>query len=169
MKLIGCLLLLAACYDFGRRKAQGYAKRLYWLEVWWQKLMFLQSEIRYAKTPLPEIFQMLGEEGEEDNPVNDFFAQLSLMMKDGDFRLERAWRMKVKELQVQIPIDYERTCLFGQGMTKVEGRKQVEYMQSYLEQLQQSIRTGRENVKQQQKVVQTVSLCVGALLVLVVL
>ena len=169
MKLAGCIILLASCYDFGRRKAREYAQKLYWLEVWWQKLIFLQSEIRYSKTPLPELFQMLAEEGEEDTPVNAFFAQLYQLINGGECSLSKAWQSGVKQLQEYVPVDYERTCLFGQGLAQVGGAEQVAYMQSYLEQLQQSVRTGREQVKQQQKVVQTLSICAGAVLVLVVL
>ena len=169
MKLAGCICVLLGCYLAGRPKAKTYASRLHWLEEWLQKLLFLQSEMRYAKTPLPELFLSLSGTQDKKKVVELFFARTGQSLFQGEESLEMIWCREAKELTKELVIDCDRTCLFGQGMTKVEDGAQVAYMQGYLNYLQQCVTVRQEDIKQQQKVVQTVSLAVGALLVLMLL
>ena len=168
VKGIGCILILAGCFYYGHLQAQKWETGVSLLEEWCQKLIFLQDEIRYAKTPLPELFKMLGNE-KKQTPVTLFFTRTAEELKKGEESLERIWSKQTRMLTSKLPLDYERTRLLGQGMSRMFTHTQAEYMKGYIAQLNQKINRSRSELADRKKVIQTLSIAAGVVMVLILL
>ena len=166
MKWLGCLLIFSGFFYYGYLLSKKYEKNLHMLCEWCQKLLYLQNEIRYAKTPLPEVFERLGAEKKE-SIVSRFFKTVAGELGKGEGSFEEIWTEQVKGLSAGLGIDYERSCLLGQDLSKMFTNCQAEYMKSYILQLNQYITRSETELAQRQKVTQTLSIAAGMVLVLI--
>lgn len=91
IKIIGIIIVLFGTTSLGIYKAGQYLSRLNNLYEIKKAFLYIQSEIRYLSTPLPEIFE--GVAKKMRGPIRHFFERVANELKEKNGReLKQIWQ-----------------------------------------------------------------------------
>jgi stage III sporulation protein AB len=129
IKIVGCLLILAASTIGGFVFADGFRRRVKQLNELERALNQLQSEIEYTYTPLPEA--MYNVATKSDAPINQIFIKASeLLFTNQVDSVYDAFSACFKEVNVKLSLNAEDINIIldlskSLGESNIEGHKKI--------------------------------------------
>jgi stage III sporulation protein AB len=129
IKILGCLLILAASTIGGFVYAESFKKRVSQLNELERALDQLQSEIEYTYTPLPEALNSVAEKSEE--PVKSIFKKASeLLFSNEAESVHDAFKRCLKDSSGQLHINNDDINIVldlskSLGESDIEGHKKI--------------------------------------------
>ena len=141
MKLIGILLVLGGCIGMGLYESYYVNARYQHGLAWKKALICLRGEVEYARTPLPEAFQVVGQKNA--GKVGKFFVSLSEKLFEADTgQMDEFWQECLdKTFEKKDLLSEDRGIVNDMGKTLgyLDVTMQVNTINLYLERLQQSL------------------------------
>lgn len=141
LKMLGCILVVAACAGLGADAAFRFRSRLSLLEKLKLMTTHLKGEILYANAPLPEAFDRTGRRS--PGSAGTLFTQVSLSLKkETGERFEVIWAREVSEFikgSVLSRKERERLLQFGEHLGYLDREMQEKTILFYIEDLEESI------------------------------
>ena len=149
LKITGCILVIASTTLLGFRKGADIEDTCRQLQYLQRLFYLLQSEIRYARTYLGEIFIHLGKQSE--GAYREWLLSLGEEMeKRAGKTFEEMWREEIKTYLTDLNIpsgELERLLALGSQLGNMDTEMRVRTLDLYQEQLARSIEEMREGMK----------------------
>lgn len=137
MKIAGSVLVITATTLLGMGKAAELKNRYVQMEYLRQLFCQIQSEIRYARTPLGEIFSGIG--GQAEEPYRTWLLKMSREMEKKDENTFSAiWAQGVRRYLADSGLageDILRLAEFGSRFGSADAQLQIKTIELYLSQL----------------------------------
>lgn len=164
-KLIGSILVISACSAMGYWKCYDMKLHLEELEELKKIFIMLQNELRYTKAPFAEVFQRVG------NKVNGTYKEWLLNFSErlknrGNGTFYELWRRSILDFLYESMLSKEEL----EGL--VEMGSNIDCFETwglYLEHLDNSIQSTREEIMSKKKVYQSMGVMGGIFLVIILL
>ena len=171
LKAAGAGLLLLGAWGFAYSICREQKKQLLLLKDIREMYRLMQNEISYTALPLPEIFASVSEKLKE--PFDELLLTISREMdreKGEDF--SKVWKgemgKKLTGISMKGPclelLLHFPDCI---GMNESEG--QAKAMDRYIEELDRMIRETEEEEKSKNKVIMSLGIAAGLLMVIILL
>jgi len=165
---IGAILILASCTGCGFSIAAGKRKEEKLLHQLLQILQMMESELRYRLTPLPELCLMAADEGK--GILRDVFLNLHRELtcqKLPDAGSCMAAALKMSE---EIPVRIRRILThLGYSLGRFDLEGQLQGLQSIRSRCIDSLERIQKNRDERLRSYQTLGICAGAALVIVLI
>ncbi len=149
LKAAGSILVLGATTLYGMMRAQEFREQYVQMEYLQQLFYRIQSEIRYARSPLSELFSQIGRNAKE--PYKSWLLQMGRkMLERNGGRFAELWETGVREHlgTAGIPrAELQRLAELGGRLGLMDLEMQVKTIELYLEQLSRSMEEAREQMK----------------------
>lgn len=149
VKIAGCIIVIGTTTLLGIKKGAAIEDAYRQLQYIQRLMYLLQSEIRYARTYLGEIFIHLG-----DKSIGAYRKWLMSLGKEMEKRtgerFEEMWREGVETYlaDINIPKDEkERLIALGSQLGNMDTEMQIRTLDLYQEQLAQSMEELRDGMK----------------------
>lgn len=165
LKLIGSILIFAACTGIGFSKSQEMQLHLLELEELKKLFYLLRSELQYTRAPFAEVFEKIGYKTKE--PYQTWLLKLceSINAKNGSMFWEM-WCNSIDEYLKDSRLKEDEL----NELKKVG--KNLEYIESldlYIEQMEYKIKNVREAYRSKRKLCQSLGIMGGIFLVILLL
>lgn len=170
MRWIGAFLLLAAGYLFSRRLAEPGMRHIELLEEGEYLFRLLESEIRNAKIPLPELFLDIG--GRTNSLWKAFFTDLSTeMRKSADFAFADEFERLLSFHLSQILTDEEQALFLraGRNLLSDDFVFHKNTAKQLSEEIREHVSERKKRLDSQKKVYQALCLSISALIVIILI
>lgn len=149
LKVVGSILVIGGTTLMGMRKAKELKEQYIQMENLRQLFYRLQSEIRYARTPLGEIFSHIGSYAKE--PYRTWFLKLGKRMEERNGGVfDELWKTSIQENLgcCGLPeAELLRLEELGGRLGLTDVTLQVKTLELYLMQLSEAMEEARENMK----------------------
>jgi len=164
-KIIGSIIVVAVCSVMGFEKSRELQLHLKELEELKKVFILLRSEMQYTRVTFVEMFLKISKKIE--GLYRSWLIQLSeTLEKHEKGTLQEAWELAIldslKESRLTIE-EKEELCRVGSSLGYPEA------IELYLEQLELSIQRTREELKNKNKLYQSMGILCGIFLVIVLL
>lgn len=172
LRLLGCILILAACTGFGFSKSQDMQRHLQQLEEMKKLFYLLRSELQYTRAPFAEVFEKIGRKTGE--PFQRWLFKLSerLRKKDACCFWE-IWNTSIHADLEKEHLESPKCCLKKDELEDLRNvGKNLEYMESldlYIEHLEYRIKHLREAYQTKRKLCRSMGIMGGIFLVILLL
>lgn len=148
LKGIGSILIVLATSLIGYGLSLDLQKHLEEQRYLRQIIFMIRGEIRYAKTPLSEVFRHVGKRVKE--PYQSWFLALSeeLRGRSGNTFLV-LWEQTMNTYLVQPSLkreDMEHLSVLGQNLGYLDGEMQIRTIDLYLEHLELAIEKTKDGL-----------------------
>ncbi len=164
-KLVGCVIIFAACCGMGYSKSHEMQLHLDELEELKKMFYLLRSELEYTRAPFAEIFEKMAEKMME--PYQTWLLKLSERIKRKDQRgFWDIWNASIEE-------DLQGSRLKEDELKELrQVGKNLEYIENvnlYIEQMEYRIKNIRETYRSKRKLCQSLGIMGGIFLVILLL
>ncbi|MBR2878904.1 MAG: stage III sporulation protein AB [Clostridia bacterium] len=119
VKIAGAIAIIASCTMLGFELSSHLIKRVRILEAWQQVLLRMSGLIRYAKTPLYEIYETFSSEKGE---IGEFFTALRKCR--GETALN-SWKKNIGEMKWLAKTDMEILVNMAKGLGEGDVDEQI--------------------------------------------
>ncbi len=164
-KVIGSIMVIVVCTALGFEKSRGLQMHLNSLEELKKIFTLLKSEIQYVKAPFSEVFAKLSKK--MDGIYKDWLLYVSEQLEKREKEtLHEVWNASVYEYLKDSKLtkeELEELCDVGRTLGYIDT------LELYLNQLDYSIETTREELKSKKKLYQSMGIMCGIFLVIVLL
>ena len=165
-KLLGALLILCGCGGFGFSLCARYRREESGLRKLLTVLDFIQCELQYRLTPLPELCRQAGQQG--NDPVSRFFDRLA---DELDSRILPDVESCVREALISvenIPAKTVRALeLLENSLGRFDVEGQIKDLDGIREYCRMELKTMAENRDNRLRSYQTLGICAGAALAII--
>ncbi len=165
MKLLGALLLVAACTMYGIDRGAGLYKKQRCLAGFIEALQFMQAELLGNARPLPEIFDELSKHAKPE--VRGFFTYLSeSMSKLGDESVSGLWSSRIMSDRVLSlsTVQRQELCRPGLMLGRYVGQEQATAIESCIARLEPELERATETARNGFKLYTGLGLTAGLML-----
>lgn len=141
MKILGAVLVTAACTGAGASAVYRLKERKKLLETLKRMVSHLRGEILYANAPLPSAFYRTGRRG-GGKAAELFISVAEEMERETGDSFETIWERLVEQLfktSDLSPLDQEQLLKFGANLGYLDRDMQEKTIQFYLEDLELAI------------------------------
>ncbi len=170
-KIAGAFFVLGSTGYFAVAVNQRMDERSIQLRKLYSILLQLKSEIQYMNNPLPECFEKMGQR--EKEPFQGWLVQMADRMKSKDGAMfSKVWEEETWNL-------YEKTALKQQDVEPLVSLKdklgtldvnaQIKAMDYCVIQIERNRKMLEEEIKQQKKMVLSISLFVGFMTLIILI
>lgn len=171
LKMAGSIMVIGATVLFGERKAAALKEQHRQMEYLRQLLYALLSEVRYARSPLGEIFLSVGESAEE--PYKSWLLELGrrLYRRDGG-SFSHLWKTSIREKLSTAALaeaEISRLSELGDRLGFADIEFQVSSIERYLTQLEVSADEIRKEMKIKTRLYHCLGIMSGMLIVTLLL
>lgn len=171
LKVAGSVLVVLTTTSFGLMKAAEYREEYMQLMYVQRLFSMLQSEMRYARDPLGEIFLRIGEWADE--PYHSWLIELSrqLMRRDSGLFVQ-IWEKSIQEYLSGCGLRKEelrRMEVLGSQLGAVDIEMQMKALDLYLMQIAVSMDELREGMKTKVRLCRLLGVMSGMLIVTLLL
>ncbi len=170
-KIIGSILLLLSGYLGGFYFSNSCKVRLEQLYELKKMIKFLEGEIRYKKTALPEAFCCIARRARE--PFSSFFSSVgSELLKNRREKMAQIWNQNLEKFFLQSKLtkgDKETMRQLGNSLGYLDEKSQIDSLNLYLEQLDEDIKKSQEELYKKERLYQCLGVSSGVLLVILFL
>lgn len=171
IRIMGALLLFAACCGAGFEKSRQCRGRVCQLRELIKISDFLKGEISFAKSTLPEALERIGEKTVD--PFSDFVKKLAERMKkysgeDFSYTLRLTMEEMLKDtylVREDIEDFYGAACYLGY----LDREMQIHILDRYLKEQTQKVEMLSAQMPKQQKLFRSLGILGGAFLVILFL
>ncbi len=149
LKILGSLLVIAATTLYGMKRAADLKEQYVQMEYVRQVFGKVQSEIRYARNPLGEIFSYIGRNARE--PYGTWLQELGKKMEQRDGgAFPELWERSIADDLYCCALPRAELCRLEElggrlGLMDIE--MQVKTLELYLEQLTEAMKEVREGMR----------------------
>ncbi len=168
MKFTGALLVIVACGLLGNDVARGYAQRPRLLRSFQTALQFLETEINYGATPLPEAFGKVAAIAEPQ--LAPFFLQVrEKLLAPQALSFQEAWEWGLKDLgryTVLGPRELDLLLSLGGLLGGSDRKDQVKHLLLTLQQLKEAEAREREKSGPNERMWRYLGFLLGIMLIL---
>ena len=168
MKIIGIIVVLAASWGYGSGliyRLNQHRSQLFSLR---ELIDLFLGEIQYGKVPLQEACIAIGDRLPE--PFREVLSSISEELSGKKYQsFESVWReqfhLKEKEFSFT---EQEKSVLYGVGknLGYLDVEAQLRHLQLYQREVDELLEQLQRNIKEKKKVYRSVSLMVGAMVIL---
>lgn len=170
MKIVGALLLVAACTLFG----VGQARKLYYrqscLEDTLNLLRFMDAELKNGSVPIPEIFRELGKLS--NSKLHGFYNELNIKMVGlGEESLADIWNsciMNNKSISLSIR-QRQQLCRVGAYLGRYSESEQSEAISACISHMEDELERSSEKAREGGKLYTSLGLTFGLMLAAVLI
>ena len=171
LKAAGCILIITATTLAGEKKAADLKLQYLRLKELRQIFFLLQSEIRYARTCLEEIFFSLGRQAKD--PSREWLFVLGRRLKKRENgRFEKVWTESIEETLKASGLpekEIQRLEEMGSQLGIADVEMQVKALELYLTQLSESMEDIREEIKTKVRLYHCLGVMSGMLIVILLM
>lgn len=164
-KIVGSVMVIAVCTALGFEKSRELQMHLNSLEELQKLFTLLKTEIQYTKAPFGEVCLKLSKKME--GTYKDWLLYVSHQLEKREREtLHEVWKTSVYEYLKDSRLtkeELEELCEVGRTLGYIET------LELYLNQLDFSIETTREELKTKKKLYQSMGIMCGIFLVIVLL
>lgn len=168
MKIVGVLIVLIASWGYGSHlinKLNQHRNQLFFLR---ELIDLFLGEIQYGKSPLQEACLTIGERMSE--PFQEVLFCISEELSKHKYQsFESVWReqFQLKEKEFYFT-EQEFSQLYGIGKNLgfLDVEAQIRHLQLYRTQIDELLEQQQKSMKEKKKVYRSVSLMVGAMVIL---
>lgn len=168
LKLVGALLVITACGLLGNDVARGYAHRPQLLRSLQTSLQFVETEINYGATPLPEALEKVARAGNPE--LAPFFLEVrEQLLSPLGISIQEAWEKGLDNLNrytVLEPRELELLAPLGAILGASDREDQVKHLRLTLQQLKQAEVRAREEGSRNERMWRYLGFLFGLMLVL---
>ena len=138
-KFIGSGLIIFASSFLGISRAEKFNARVKYLQSMQSSILRIENEIRYAHTPLTEIFKRTCES--DDGVVGKMFLSAYNCMRELNGKpLSQIWASSVEKVSGKIfKDDKELLCSFSKCFTKGDVESQIKSLRLYFERISHTL------------------------------
>ncbi len=161
-------MIICGCGYTGLKIAAVYQKRADTLRILQNGLSLLETEIRYASTPLPQALQRVGEKLNRESRVIFTRAADIMQLREG-CAVSEAWDAGIKTLSEAVWISAEETsilALFGKGLGNSAKEDQLKNIALAKEQLHMAEKSAAAAREKNKRMWQYMGFCFGTVIVL---
>lgn len=171
LRFIGALLLMAGSIGIGWSMRIGLKENLEHLYQMRQIFWMLQKEIEYSKAPLPEACRKIGDKVEE--PYRGaFLAIREEMIANYGTDFPTLWKRQMEKCMKEVPVAAEDKRIFlafGNCIGYMDGAVQAQAVEQYIHKLERAIERQEKNIADKCKVIMSLSIMGGLMLVVILL
>ena len=167
IKLIGAILIMIATTWTGFEAARHLSERPKQLRLLKSSLQSLEAEIMYGQTPLHEAARRLAEQ--LSKPLAGFFADFAKKLTDTETTVREAWEASLKEVWKQTALkqsEFEIMKQFGETLGRHDRLSQQKQIMLTLTHLEREEAEARDKQMKYEKMVKSLGLLSGLLLVI---
>lgn len=168
MKLLGALFILLACSGLGMLAGERIAARPKQLQKLRSDLTWLEMDINYAATPLPEALSKLAHFSDE--PVRLLWQGMWEALVSGEgLTAEEAWRRSLEHFRLQAALHESDLAVlrdFGAGLGTTNRQEQLKKFKLLQEQLAALQSQAEEARHKMERVYRTMGVLTGIALII---
>lgn len=165
MKIIGALLLAAACTMYGIDRGLSLYNRQRCLAGFLEAMRFIEAELLNSARPLPELFEELSKLAKPE--VRSFFIYLSEKMPHiGDESVSELWRSRImsdRKLSLS-QVQRQELCRPGLMLGRYVGQEQAAAIESCISRLEPELERATETARNGFKLYTGLGLTTGLML-----
>lgn len=162
-KWIGALLVIAGCGGFGFSVAAGYRRQEHFLRQLIQSLQFMQNELQYHLTPLPELCRQAGKE--TSGTLRNVFLNLARELDWQTSPDVKSCMSEAIQKSGELPRSFRKHLLqLGHSLGRFDLPGQVQGLQAVMAACEEELNAFRNNREPRLRSYQTLGLCAGAAL-----
>lgn len=165
LKLIGSILILAACTGIGFSKSNEMQLHLNELEELKKIFYLLKSELQYTRAPFAEVFEKIGRKTKE--PFQTWL--LDLCSRLNEKRSGIFWDMWCNSIEENLNGSKLKEDELAELKSVGKNLEYIESLDLYLEQMEYRIQNTRENYRSKRKLCQSLGIMGGIFLVILLL
>ena len=168
MVTIGIVCLLASTTFCGFYMAHLFEKRYAELRAFQHGLKLFETELTYGHTPLYEAFQIISKQVEA--PIGKVFYAFSQKLQEKDVQVEKAWKEVLREKSDHLALskkDYTLLSRFAEGLGKHDLYTEQKHLENFSIHLQMQCDMAKEKIENESKMVRSLGVLIGLLLVII--
>lgn len=163
-KILGAFFVILGCGSFGFSMAAAYRREERQLMQLMNILEFLQCELKYHLTPLPQLCHMAAKQGR--GGVYDLFGGLSEVLRQGNLPQVSDCIYAVMSHGTVTPSVRELMLVMGQTLGQFDLEGQLMGLNSLRQRCEHTLEVLRQGKTDRLRSYQTLGLCAGAALVI---
>lgn len=171
IKLLGAAFVVGAAAYYGIILSQTYDNRYWQLRHLYSIFLQMKSEMQYMNTPLPECFRILGDNAKE--PVKAWLLGISDRLDNKEeVGFSIIWNEELDNLYNHSALTREDISLLQELADKLgtaDGSTQGKAIDYTLLQLEHNRKDLESEMKEKKKVVTTISMFVGLVVLIILL
>ncbi|MCL1632560.1 stage III sporulation protein SpoIIIAB [Sporolactobacillus sp. CPB3-1] len=170
IKIIGSLLILFSSTAIGLLLARRYRDRPREIRQWRSALQSIEAEIVYGRVPVDQLADDLSRQ--MPVPLSDFFTLLKELLDGQDLPLQDAWIRAVHQFWTRTSMkqpEKEIILQFGSTLGAEDAENQQRHIQLALAHLAREESDARQAQKSNEKMMRSLGVLTGVLIVLLFL
>ncbi len=169
LKVAGAVIVCLAAWGYGCSLVRQLDRHRDQLFACGEMMELLMGEIRYGKTPFWDAFLRIAERMQE--PFSSVLREISVEITKNQYEsLEHIWvetfEKKKKELSFA-PGEWEILKGVGKNLGYLDVQAQIQHLTLYRKQMQKCLEELEKGAKEKKRIYRSVSLMVGAMVVLI--
>lgn len=162
-KLMGALLIIAGCGSFGFRMAAARRREEHTLRQLISALDFMQCELQYRLTPLPDLCNLAGRE--QSGIIGNFFRSLSMELESQISPDVSSCVQAALRSMDNAPVTAKKAIeLLGSSLGRFDAQGQLQGLEQVRQFCREEVDRLAENREVRLRSYQTLGLCAGAAL-----
>lgn len=169
LKLLGSILVVAACSAVGFGFAANIRTQASQLEQLAGALEYMKNEITYRLTPLPELFVLLSKT--MDHTVGAFFGRCAQHLEaDRSASIQHVFRHAMQQTQLQLPPGANQALLeLSLSLGTFDATGQVSAIELAATRLRQEFQALQARRRERCRSYETIGVCAGLALAVILL
>ncbi|MDF2889675.1 MAG: Stage sporulation protein [Clostridia bacterium] len=163
LKVIGGIMVLAACSILGFAAANRYSLRPKDIRRFRSSVQMLETEIIYGCTPLPQAFNNIS--AKVEGPLKSFYSMISEELNGGhSYSLDTAWSRGINKLLGETFLksaDKDMIAEFGKVLGSSDREDQKKHFALFYIQLKQHEEVAEEERQKNEKMYKTLGFLSG--------
>lgn len=171
VKLLGACFVILSSSAIGLQMSKAMKQHIRSLQLLRKIMVMLKGEITYANTPLEEAFHLIGRKvgGEYGSFLEEVSGRLGA--RSGE-RFAQIWREEIDKQLKRVYLngsDLEELKLLGENLGYLDAEMQSRTIDLYLEQIEITINSLRENLAQRCRLCTSLGVMGGIFITIVML
>lgn len=171
VKILGAVLVMAGAIGFSMCMCRERRERLFLLREVRYMYILMQSEILYSTLPVPYLFEELSDKLKK--PLADLLKAVSRRMESSAGEMfSDIWRTEADLCFLKLPLKKEQKesiLRFSECMGMIDKEGQVKALQQRIEELDGWITGQEKETKEKNKVIMSLGIGAGFLLIIVLI
>lgn len=169
-KLLGAIFIVVATTFFGFEAAKRLSKRPKHIKLFQNSLETLEAEIMYGHTPLGDAAIKIANQIPE--PIASHYRNFSNYLKQEEITVMTAWEQALKDIWETTALkqsEYEILLQFGTNLGKHDRESQQKQIMLTMTHLEREEEDARDIQKKYEKMMQSLGVLSGLLIVILLL
>lgn len=170
MKLAGGILVILAAVFYGWRLSAEQQEHMEQLLSMKEMFLMMAGEISYTKTPLREAFLRIA--GQNKEPFSGFLKKAAEELGENQESMGVFWKNLVDREEERFLFSREERELLkraGENFGYLDGQMQLKNLELYIGQAEVMIERFQKELKEKQKLAQTLSVMCGLFVIILLL